>query len=72
MNSLDIELFEYAKQLVLERSTELLPLLEEIVNMSFNKFKGIAASQCSRLPKTFISNYRLSFGMFQPPGHKGP
>jgi hypothetical protein len=72
MNSFDIELFEYAKELVLQRSTELLPLLEQIINMGNNQFKGIASSQCARLPRTFISTYRSTFGMFQPPGHKGP
>lgn len=68
MNAFDIELYQYAKDLVALRLKQLSPLSRDSPE---EEEKG-AAETCSPLPMAFLSQQRQNFGVFQPPGHKGP
>lgn len=64
MNKFDIELFEYIKSLAALRLKE----MNAIIDLSAHK----TGQQCSAIPMTLLIKSRESFGVFQPPGHKGP
>ena len=70
MNQWDIELYEYAKDLVSLRLKEYKKMVETAV-MDLPENQGLALS-CQAIPVHFLVQNKARFGVFQPPGHKGP
>jgi hypothetical protein len=76
MNALDIELFEYAKELVIARLATAGDLLHDIQDhlLKPQDYVNGLGFVCPRLydMQELRKTFKRDFGMFQPKGHKGP
>lgn len=84
INSLDIELYEYAKVLYNQRFTVLQSLTEKFLSTPWPLYKmtelkqlhAVNAKQCLKQSICPASNISVSMmnstGHFRPPGHKSP
>lgn len=62
INKMDLELYEFAKSLAAVR-------LKELHGSYGNCSQEVL---CPHIPHSFVSKNKNLFGVFQPPGHKGP
>jgi hypothetical protein len=70
MNKFDLQLFEYAKSLVALRLMEFKKIVETAaMDTPDNQGKSM---HCKAVPGNFLVVHKPYFGVFQPPGHKGP
>jgi hypothetical protein len=70
LNSLDIKLYRYAESLVALRLREIKQVFAKVKDKTPRNIHR--AESCNPIPMTLIMRYKPYFGVFQPPGHKGP
>lgn len=70
LNSLDLKLYQYAESLVALRLREIKQIFAKVKDKA-PRNKQLEKS-CNPIPMTLIMRYKPYFGVFQPPGHKGP
>eukprot|EP01031_Cornospumella_fuschlensis_P027526 gene27526-33248_t len=72
LNTLDIQLFEYAQSLVALRLKEVLRMVQSPQPHTAHIPIAVARKQCIDEGLGVIHKYKRYFGVFQPKGHKGP
>lgn len=70
INALDRELFDYAQSLMALRLKEVLTITSSSSHSILPL--RVSTANCAVRPAETATKFRQLFGIFQPPGHKGP
>ncbi len=70
MNQYDIALYEYAKSLVAMRVKDMTTIIDRALKPT--RPNREAGQHCKAVTGEFVAKNKKNFGVFQPPGHKGP